>query len=68
MTGSHYLSQAALELAILLPEPLECCDYRRVSQHPSLISSSYKRKLILWNSKECMKDEMASLFFGFTGV
>jgi hypothetical protein len=34
VTGSHYVAQTALELAILLPQPPKCWDYRCVAPYP----------------------------------
>jgi hypothetical protein len=34
-TGSHSVTQANLELSILLPQPPKCWDYRCVAPHPA---------------------------------
>jgi hypothetical protein len=37
-TWSHYEAQAGLKLTIMIPEPLKCWDYRRVSPHSAFVS------------------------------
>jgi hypothetical protein len=44
-TGSYYVSQASLELAVLLPLPLEFWDYRCVPLHLAVFAPFLKDSL-----------------------